>query len=226
VSPWAAKAEIRQAYQSVLDSGQNLIRATYVFKQLINADIRRAYDAQPAGEIFIDSWEMERILAEAKAEAIRRRMEAGLDTSDIPGNDLAARNIMDENGWDIFTDQAAKPDLDIQPKRLQNTGWQFASYRWKSTYSDTKKLSEWQGMLISALAQQQARLPLVVGLHRSNELAWRVHPVGELFVAFLRDTATPSMELATKCAAMLVHLHNTTPKALLTKKAGLNNGPK
>jgi hypothetical protein len=202
VSPWATKVEIRQAYQKILEQGENLVRATYVFKQLINANIRKQYDSQPEGEIYLDSWEIQRIKDEARAEAIKRRMAQGLDVSDYDSNNAETLKVMDERGWVIPTPDDSKEDIS------EEYNWAYSFYRWRSTSYDINKLSRWQNILISSLAEQGAVLPLVVGFHRESIHPWKVAKVGSHYVAFLRDTEEINPESAAKCAATLISLHN------------------
>lgn len=217
VTPWATKAELREAYRLLMlsDTHQDvMVRATYCFKQLLVPEIRQAYDSMPPGELFIDSWEMKRLRDEAKAEAVRRRMARGQDLLDTEANDEEATRVLDEQGWSLEPDEEESPDpVDRKSIRSQDPGWQYGYYRLRSTSHDRDRLGRWQSVLVSALAARKENLRLVVGFHRDSVHPWKVAQVGQLYVAFLRDTEEPSVEMADKCSELLISMNHPTPSA-------------
>lgn len=220
VSPWANKAQLREAYRRIIQSSHYsqdfLVRATYVFKQLLDKDIRRAYDSMPEGSTFMDSWEAKKLRDAAKAEATRRRQQRGEDMSDIEAINEEILRVLDEEGYNFreSEEEAETPQemLDKKLKEAQDRGWQYSFYRLRSTSYDREKLADWQSALISALAGQETILKLAVGFHRDSDHPYKVMEVGEVLVAFLRDTENPTEELARACARLLVTVRNTTPR--------------
>lgn len=194
VDPRATKAEIREAY--IAKGGQDDERLTYIFKQLLDPEMRAAYDSTPLGALFFD-YEIEtagrRVLADEVAklramglldeaeeleQAIAEAFDAVVDSTDSTGHHKASH-----------------------PGR---TVWAWGYYTLMSGSQDTERLVEWRGLLIQAL-QGKGIDRLAVGFSRWTGVPWEVRRIGYRIVVFLSDDEQPTEAMAQAAADRVVH---------------------
>lgn len=196
----ATKAEIFRAYQQ--KDGQSSERLTYIFKQLLNPQIRRNYDRCPLGSFYLDQY---------VADAMMRRMKrdiaaAGLDWTQGDILQRAARsvglNLTDatpDEGLDegsLECEDASTPESS-QPAELP---WPYTFYQYRSHCSDTIRLARWQALLVSAFSSVRDRRKISVGFFGRMERRWLVAEVGSRTVVYLHEDEDPTEEMATMVA--------------------------
>jgi hypothetical protein len=185
----ASKPEIREAYQR--RHGDRSDRLTYIVKQLLDPEVRAAYDACQPGSVFFDRY----IAAYVKDQILRDQV-------------IEEGRILD------FEDQIAPIDLSrymnqpfdmVAPEEGEwGTRWRWGFYLWASDDYDTVKLRQWQGLLVEALARKGVVLKLSVGLVGGSPEPMRVEAVGYRIVAFLSDDEQPIPQLAEAAADRVV----------------------
>lgn len=196
----ATRKMLRLAYMSL--GGPNNHRLTYVFKQLLNPEVRRAYDRMPLGQPFMDDYVREEISRRAKEAAVRAanvaRQKYGkdLDPDDL-FKDIAVQMAKDD-GWDISfedLDNDANDDEAEQPRI-----YHFAFYQWKSNCDDTDRLIEWQELLVRAFAERGVKEKIALGFLGRMPHRVLLGKVGYRLVVFLHEEQEPNAEYAAMVA--------------------------
>lgn len=210
---WRAdRAEIRKAYLAL--DGPNNARLTYVFKQLLNREIRRAYDATPLGELFLDRYVQDWLTEQALLRARQRVAEMGLSMDADLTETL--REAFAAMGYDVHlesdtpdqtdVDKDASQDQDgLEPARVAQPGeiFPYGYYLWRSSCTDTERLAQWQEELVRAISSRGLKIKICVGFTRGDE-PWVLTTVGYRTVVFLHDDEQPTAEAARAVAARVV----------------------
>jgi len=128
VSPYADRAEIRRGY---IDSrGQDSHRLTYYVRQLLNREVRAAYDACPPWTVFVDEFWRD-------SELVRQAVEKAVE--DSQENPPCSWNEGDPSG---FTGMSEEPVASVQ------AGW-----RW---FTSSPPPYEWGSRIAVALHERGA----------------------------------------------------------------------
>jgi hypothetical protein len=214
VTPWATRRELREAYQA--KGGPDDVRLTYIFGQLLNKEVRRAYDSMGFGEVFMDQYvrdEIKRFMLARKSERMQDLHDLGVNLDDVDEGSLE-RDIYSQMGIDTEPDGVPKESRDtpletVDEKQIEAqdvsrpaTQFPYAYYLYKVSLPGREvvsRLQDWQRFLIAALAREGIRTQFAVGLHGEPH-RWMYAQVGYRKVFFLADHQMPTEELATMAA--------------------------
>lgn len=174
---------------------------TYVFKQLLNQDIRRAYDIAPLGRPFLDDVYVQKALKNKAAQEAARRSQDGRPTTakEVIEEEYKFVPEDDQEGIDGATSDGADSDQSIP------TPWPFAYYTWRSKKAETDVLAEWQSLVLGALAEQGAVRQVAVGFLGKQPHRYLVGRIGKIQVAFISDKECPTPALASAAALALIN---------------------
>lgn len=172
------KKELRIAYQTV--DGQSDERLTYYFKQLLDPDVRRAYDRMPLGSRYQDKYVIE--------EAVRKLSEKASEVSEATGKIVTATDLIDEYERENPT----------KPKEITSkyVNWEWSFYLCNSRKYDVTDLAEWQHLLVNAFAERGIRWKISVGYIGNTKRPFVVRSHEGRVVFFLNENETPTPELA------------------------------
>jgi hypothetical protein len=182
VRPSASNREIREAY--FRQKGHNSVRLTYIVKQLLDPQVRRAYDSCRPGSTFFDRYVAEYVKHKAMEDhrrefgrslSMEEQAEEGLDTLDLT--------------------QFANQEIDLEGRHSPVIGsvWKWGYYLWKTSSYDIDKLAAWQQALCVAFSDSPRRF--AVGLMAGDRQA-QVVQVGYHSVAFINVNVDPTPILA------------------------------
>ena len=174
------KKELRLGYQSV--NGQDSERLTYYFKQLLDPDIRKAYDWMPLGSRFQDKYVIE--------EGMRKLSKKASEVSGETGKMVTIEDLIE----DFEKGRPTKPK-EIQSEYLN---WEWSFYLCNSRKYNVEALAEWQQLLVSAFAERGVRWKISVGYIGNTKKPFVVRPHEGRVIFFLNENETPTMELARK----------------------------
>lgn len=174
VSPWASRLEIRQAYQR--KAGWKSSRLTYIVKQLLNDEIRLAYDSVELGSVFFDRY------IEA---SVRREMERAAFQERNENPDVETEPINLDDSLNKSFDVVDKPG---RPEQYGEVGWGY--YLWASTCRNVERLDEWRRALADEFGRKGKVVKLAVGYMSTP--GWSVEEVDGQIVAFLGESDDPS----------------------------------
>lgn len=149
----ATRAELREAYTRA--NGQESPWLTYCFKQLLNVQVRTAYDATPLGEPFLDEYTQ----AEIKIKAARRAMR---ETQ--AGRATTADEVMDD--WGYKVQEGPETESDAPSPRLGSPSWAFdyGYYAWQIKHlTHSHRMADWQSMLVSEAVKMGIKLEIAIG---------------------------------------------------------------
>jgi predicted transcriptional regulator len=190
----ATRKELREAYQAL--RGDESVRLTYVFGQLLNEAVRRSYDATPLGEQFLDEYVEADMKRRASAEAGRRTAEAG--------EPILAEEVLDDWGYYLIPDltssesgeleQLDNPPPPKQDWRYQEI-WGWGYYLWRTRDFDIFQLRNWQALLVAELSARGCSVRFAVGI--GGEIEGGVgFNYGDHFVFFIPALTAPTEEMA------------------------------
>ena len=223
VLPSATRKQLRIAYME--KDGQSSARLTYIFKQLLNAEVRREYDLTPLGELFMDDYVRAMLDRKIKDEAHKRAVRLQEEGVAVDMLDLSSfeRDAAAEMGVNYAPDT---PDevVDGNPSGVQDgprpAKFDYAYYLWalrpslEGTEESTVRLvrlAEWQRLLVRALSREGLRLKFAVGLHGKPH-RWVEASIGYRTVFLLNVFEDPSEELATQVAQGLARASKVAPE--------------
>lgn len=205
----ASRKELREAYQAL--DGQASARLTYVFKQLLDSETRKAYDEVPLGEPFLDDYTQADLRRRAHKEAGRR--------ADI-GKRITAEDVLDEWGYVFLPESQEGVDSvtanrDDVPRRKAKADWGYSYYAWqtRSYLMDSTQLQEWQTLLSSVSAEHEGSSRIAIGITSMEGLSddsFMIENVVGTPVIFFSSEAEPSREVARKALSdFLTSTHST-----------------
>lgn len=176
----ATKKELRLGYQA--NNGPNDEKLTYYLKQLLDPEIRKAYDRTPLGKRFQDKYAIE--------EGMRKLSEKAAEVSESAGKMVTIEDL-------ILEHEKEKPE---KPKEIDSRyiNWEWSFYLCNSRKYDVEALAEWQSLLISAFAQRGIKWKISVGYIGNTKKAFVVRPHDGRVVFFLNENETPTPELANR----------------------------
>jgi len=205
VPPTATKRELREAYQAL--DGQGSVELTRIFKILINAKTRAAYDAKPPGSTYFDAAAVETLLRQAAVQAARQNAEYGTETTaqDILET-LAERTgkpllqFLDSGPGEGFHDDGERGR---HPSSDTSDAWAYSYLLLGSTCDDVARLTLWQQGLTRALADR--RCPqFTVGFHAMPGRPFLVAKDLGIPVFFLHEDQPVTEELIAAAATAVV----------------------
>lgn len=205
VPPTATKREIREAYQAL--DGQSSAELTRIFKTLINAERRAAYDAKPPGSTYFDAAAVEQIMRQAAVQAAQQNAEYGTETTarDILQT-LAERTgkplleFLASGSGEGFHDDGER---DRHPSSNPSDAWTYSYLLLGSTCDDVDRLTRWQHGLARALADR--RCPqFTVGFHAIPGRPFLVAKSLGTPVLFLHEDQPVTEELIAAAATAVV----------------------
>lgn len=183
ISPFATKREIKEAYQRL--NGHESERLTYIVKQLLNEDIRRAYDACQPNSKFFDKYEAEYVRQVALDEH-RRAHGRSLDIKEQREQGESPLNLEQFLNTEIDLDKGAAETYD-------NKRFRWGFYLWRAGEYDFPKLLAWQRYLCVASTDTEK---LSIGLMGGADEPTKLIRIGFYRVAFLNINTEPTLQLA------------------------------
>jgi hypothetical protein len=211
----ATRKELAQAY--VEKDGQNSRRLTYVFKQLLDEDKRRKYDAVPLGSIFYDLYVAEMHAAldaiyASEVGASEEDQEAGATSVEEKLKEYEGQYVEDFGVQDQDEEEldSALSDLDNDGNlsHPSDTVWPYTHYEWGRVTGDEQRMQEWQRQLCLVLGSRKEVYEIAVGEHGLEDDPVFVSAVGYRIVVFLRRDQQPSELLARQAAIILKSVDN------------------
>jgi len=175
----ASRKELAQAYQD--KAGQYSPRLTYIFKQLLNAKIREAYDRTPQDAMFLDEYTDTELKQRAHRESGRRAAQGQL---------LSPEEILDEWGYTLLSDDevdSVSPIVKDQDHR--GDPWEYSYYAWKtSSYlPDEVRLQHWQELLSTAASRRGISPEMVIGTTALSDRPYMLEDVNGQTVIFFSE---------------------------------------
>jgi hypothetical protein len=201
VPPTATKREIREAFTAL--GGPDDAELMRIFKTLINADRRAAYDAKEPGSTYFDAAAVETILRQAAVHAARQNAEHG---TEVTARDILS-SLAERTGKPLFEFLASSSGegfdddgtRDRHPSPNPQASWPYSYLLLGSTCDDVDRLAEWQQGLTHALAGSGYPV-FAVGFHALSELPFIVAKDLGLPVFFLHEKASVTEELVAAAA--------------------------
>jgi hypothetical protein len=176
VSPKATRAQLKQAYQA--KRGWTSPRLTYILRQLLDPEVRAAYDSSRPGSVFFDEyiarWFHDQSLRDSIAEEGRlltldERIEKGQEELDLSQYMNKPYDLLDK-----------EPDDDVP------SAWRWGYYLYGAYAHNHELLNKWQNSLLAARTLKPEKL--CVGLLAASDTApVRLVLIGLRLVAFVRE---------------------------------------
>lgn len=194
VHPDATRRELMQAYLAA--NGQSSPRLTYCFKQLLNPEVRKAYDATPLGERFLDEYTQDELRKAAAREAFKRSQV---------GKAVSSEEVLEEWGF-VIDDSEPPPFTDIdepEPPRGShardrgNFPYKYWVCQTTEYIQDENKIGKWQDVLVSAASDLGIIREVAVGITGSSEKSCIVETSQDGHLIFyISENAEPTKALA------------------------------
>lgn len=177
-----SKKELRLGYQD--HDGPNDERLTYYFKQLLDLEVRKAYDSMPLGKRYQDKYVIE--------EGMRKLSEKAAEVSESAGKMVTIE--------DLIADY--EKEKSENPKKIDSRviDWEWSFYLCNSRKYDIESLAQWQSYLISAFAKRRVKWKISVGYIGNTKAPFVVRPHEGRVIFFLNEKETPTQELANRAA--------------------------
>lgn len=177
----ATRKQLLTAYMQL--NGQESERLTYIFKQLLDPEVRRKYDACPLGTLFFDRYVEEKLKQQAmKMAKIRDRTpeeilrEWGFEIRTPDGEvPVQGEGVQDHQAQDEEVDipQETGEDEDVSPAEEPDV-WPYAYYLWKVRRRDlhlatVETMRQWQEAIVAECERQNVRARFAVGMTSRRE---------------------------------------------------------
>lgn len=184
----ATRAELKMAYQA--KRGWASARLTYVLRQLLDTEIRAAYDSSRPGSVFFDEyiarWFHDQSLADSIQEEGRlltldERIEKGQEELDL--------SQYMNRPYDL---------LDKSPEDEVPSSWRWGYYLYNAYTHNTELLQKWQNLILTSKSLKPERLCLGL-LSHSDPAPVRLIMIGLRLVAFVREDIEPTVSHAMTC---------------------------
>lgn len=175
----ATRKQLLRAYTQL--NGQENAYLTYIFKQLLDEDVRREYDACPLGSVYIDQYVMETLKQRAR-DAAKYMSHLGhmvtpeevledwgfkvVDEGDLPAEmdnaqveDTSEVDTPKETGEDEHARQAEEPEE-----------WPYSYYVWKLRHRENvparngRAMRLWQEAIVKAAQKRGVSIAFAVGV--------------------------------------------------------------
>jgi hypothetical protein len=190
VSTHATRREIREAYQRL--NGHDSERLTYIVKQLLNDEVRRAYDACRFNTLFYDRY-LDKVFKERdKVEARRHGQMEEVEVTSVETPEEELNHQVGAVDDDEFGDLYSNPDRE----------WDWGFYLWRTASPNVGLARRWQHFVYQVFLGRD--ISLSVGLMGGTEPVKLIKVEGD-YVAFINEYATPSIHLAKTLLSKLNH---------------------
>jgi len=195
----ATRRELMEAY--VARDGQSSARLTYIFKQLLNPQVREAYDKMPKGELFLDDYTQDDLKRRAHEEASRRS---------TLGQSVSAEQVLDDWGFVTLDGEegvdTVKAVGNDRTRKAAGEPWRYSYYAWKTEnfVQDVSRLQEWQKLLTLAAAQTGSATEMAIGVTSMTRLSdqwFIIEHVNDKPVVFFFTDVEPTAEIASEAVA-------------------------
>jgi hypothetical protein len=177
----ASRAELKAAYQA--RRGWASARLTYVLRQLLDPEIRAAYDSSRPGSVFFDEYIarwfhnqtlQDSIEEEGRLLTLDERIERGQEELDLSQYMNKPYNL-----------------LDTPPEDEVTLSWRWGYYLYGAYAHNFQLLNRWQNLLLTANTLKPERI--CVGLTACSDTApVRLVLIGLRLVAFVREDIEPT----------------------------------
>lgn len=159
VLPQATRRELREAYQAL--GGQHSQRLTYIMHQLLDPEVRAAYDATPSGSMFLDDYLAEELRRRSAREISHRRGQA------LARGDIMSEEPLEVVDWDDVIGQTdgLPPEQGPGEHHASKPTWGYSYLRIDDARMDSDLARRWQYELVVALGPSRGATNLIVGLH-------------------------------------------------------------
>lgn len=196
----ASRKELGEAF--LAKSGHESVWLSYVMTQLLDPEIRRAYDAAPLGEPFLnDDFVQADLKRRAYEEARRRTLVEGVEThrdrvleewglSAVKADETEAADQVDSGSG----------DRQDEPQLSQET-WEYAFYLWRTVTGSLEHLKCWQELLLRELSVLGYTVRFSVGMIGKETAPYILHSAGRDFIIFLNEDFLPTPELAAQAVS-------------------------
>lgn len=189
----ASKKELREAYQKA--NGPDDARLTYIFRQLLNDNVRYEYDRMEFGSIYIDDYVQEQILRNAKLEARRRtNLDQWTHEEDVlkEWGFVFVDEVDEENQPEDLTKDAGTDMVNTKPVFPEDL-WPYSFYKLGTNTHSVDLLKEWQHLLLEELKGHSIKFS--VGWSKRGS-GFKLLKHEDLMIFFLQEESTPSKRIA------------------------------
>lgn len=184
----ASRKELGLAYLAA--GGHTSVYLTYVLSQLLNPDVRRAYDRMGLGEVFLDDDYVQAALKRQASSEASRRSAAGAT--------MSADEVLDEWGYMMEEPEDSYQDSFDSEGTLRHddpagAGWGYSYYVWRTTCDDVDRLRTWQEEILHVLAHGgYPPIRFSVGFVGATDQPIDIEILsGDRKIFFLNETAPP-----------------------------------
>jgi hypothetical protein len=196
VTHQATRAELKAAYQA--RSGWGSARLTYILRQLLDPEIRAAYDSSRPGSVFFDEYIARWFHDQSLADSIKE--EGRLLTLD-------ERIAKGQEELDLSQYLNKPYDLDKPLGDEVPLAWRWGYYLYGAFSHDHELLNKWQNSLLTAKSLKPDKL--CVGLLAASDPApVRLVLIGLRLVAFVREGTEITHAHAMTCLLSPVEVLN------------------
>lgn len=159
VSHRAGRRELREAYQRL--GGQHSRRLTYILHQLLDPEVRAAYDATPFGSVFLDDYVAEDVRRHSARESAARRALA------LARGDIRPDEPLEVVDWDELLGQTDElpPEQGTENSHEEHPTWRYSYLRVDGAHANLGLARRWQHHLVEVFGSFDASFRLIVGLH-------------------------------------------------------------
>ena len=201
VSPRSSRAELRMAYQT--KQGWRSPRLTYILGQLLDPDIRAAYDSCRAGDTFFDRYVAEWFHNELIKDSVAKEGRLlTLDERVAKGDEVLDLSQYMNQPYDLLgtmmSGAAGEKGVDSQPPSGVPLTWKWGYYVHNAAWYDIDLLRTWQNALLTVRVQKPPFLTVGLSSAKDAPLVKLVR-IGLRTVAFLREDALPTPVHAIAC---------------------------
>lgn len=199
----ASRRELMQAYQ-VLD-GQSSARLTFVFKQLLDPEVRDRYDRMPEGSTFLDDY---------TDHELKRRAHRAAGERSGRGEIVSAEEVLDEWGYLLVDDVELDSVRSIgKDQKRPDEPWDYSYYAWKtSSYlPDQHRLRRWQELLSTAASRRGVCPPVIIGTTALSDQPFKLEDVNGSMVIFFSEETTPTPSIADDVIDRSLHFSPYSP---------------
>ena len=193
VSPRASKGDIARAY---FERGRDDAHLTFVVKQLLNPEVRRAYDLTPMGHVFLD----EEVAARLRDEIIRRSPRTPLVSE---GGDMLVPSPRERILSDLpgVVDKTSYSSND--GPRTTSDAWGYSYFVWDAHRVDEEVLRRWQEDLTVSLGSAGHRMEIAVGVVGGAHPDVEVRQVEGSLAVFLHENCIVTRSLVDRAIISL-----------------------
>jgi hypothetical protein len=189
VDPKASRKELREAYQAL--DGQASAYLTYVFKQLLDPEVRAAYDRSPLGCPYMDEYQENDLKRRAAQEAGRRSGK---------GKTTTPKTVLGEWGYTLDDSEervdTVSSDREDRSRKAEPLRYSYYGWRTSSFLPDTEQLQEWQRLLTAAAALLRVAPQISFGVTGSSDQPYILQEVRGQQVIFFPEGEEPTEEVA------------------------------